>query len=181
MGSISSEQTEMLRSPIFYLWMLVIVATLGLSVFGRSIQYWVRDNFGYTVAAWIIALSLLFTIILLIRYLRQLAGQVPYWNLAWFLVLFLLVPLLLDRVEERLHFLTFGAFGALSLLLFSPRTAILLCLAFSAGDEVLQYYLPDRVGDIRDVAMNSLASLAAALFVWLNIHHHNEQTGNGLG
>lgn len=92
----------------------------------------------------------------------------------WFMPLFLIVPMLLERVEERLHFLTFGIFGALSILLFSPRLAFIVCLLGSAGDEVLQFYLPDRVGDWRDVAMNSLASLGAAYFVYLSYQINSE-------
>ena len=78
--------------------------------------------------------------------------------------LFLIVPLLLERVEERMHFLTFGLFGALSMALFAPRYAFIICLLGAGGDELLQFYLPDRVGDWRDVAFNALASFGAAIF-----------------
>ena len=54
-------------------------------------------------------------------------------------------------------------------MLFRPRVAFAICIIVSAADELLQYYLPDRVGDWFDVAMNALASVAAAIFIWLTI------------
>jgi VanZ family protein len=87
----------------------------------------------------------------------------------WVAVVFLLLPLFLERVEERLHFLTFGLFGALSMLLFRPRYAFMMSVVFSGADELLQYFLTDRVGDWRDVGMNSLASLSAGMFVWVSM------------
>ncbi len=151
------------------LWLLVALLIPLLSIYGRPVQHWVAANIGYTVAAWIISISLTISIALLINVLSRQSSRLPYYHLMWFLPLFLLFPFMLERVEERVHFLTFGAFGALSLLFFSPLAAFVLCIGFSGTDELLQYYLPDRVGDWRDVGFNSLASLSAALFtgLWL--------------
>ncbi len=95
--------------------------------------------------------------------------SIPYVHLFWFAVVFLVLPLFLERVEERLHFLTFGLFGAFSMLLFKPRYALMMCILFSGADELLQFFLADRVGDWRDVGMNCLASLGAGMFVWITM------------
>jgi len=163
------------RSLLWSSWLLVCVFIGLLSLYGRPLQYWVADSIGYTLAAWIIGLSLL-TIICLFSYsLYRFKLQLPWFHFIWFLPLFLILPLLLERVEERLHFLTFGAFGAISILLFNPRLAFIVCISGAAGDELFQFYLPDRVGDWRDVAMNCLASLGAGYFIYSTVKVNSER------
>ena len=145
-------------------WILTGVTILVLSVIGRSLQYWVAETIGYGLAAWILGLSMLVGIGLLISRVLKDNERPPWVHLVWFVPLFLIVPLFLERVEERMHFLTFGLFGALSMALFAPRYAFIICLLGAGGDELLQLYLPDRVGDWRDVAFNALASFGAAIF-----------------
>ena len=148
-------------------WMANLGLLPVLSIYGRPLQYWVADNIGYEVTAWIIGLTLLVAICSILLWLWRRYQSLPLVHLGWFLPLFLLLPLTLDRVEERVHFLSFGAFGLLSLLVFAPRVAFTLCLLISASDELLQHYLPDRVGDWRDVGFNLLASCSTASFAWL--------------
>lgn len=156
----------MINKPLIrILWLLSGVTILLMSVFGRGLQFWVSDTIGYGIAAWFMGLSMLAVIALLISWLLKNNEHRPWLNLTWFLPLFLIVPLFLERVEERMHFITFGLFGALSMSLFSPRFAYIVCILGAAGDELLQFYLPDRVGDWRDVAFNVLASIGAAIFV----------------
>jgi len=174
----SATSSSRITRWLFGLWLLNVAFIPLLSVFGRPLQYWVAETIGYRAAAWLIGLALFIAIVILLLYLKRLSGQLRYYHLSWFLPLFLIIPLLLERVEERLHFLSFGAFGALSLLLFAPRYAIILCLLFSSADELLQYYLPDRVGDWRDVGFNSLASLSAALFTALSIQTTDRRTND---
>ena len=71
-------------------------------------------------------------------------------------------------IEERVHFIVFGSFGFLSMLVFSPKIAISLCISVSVLDEGLQWFLPDRVGDWFDVSINSLASVAGATFSFIS-------------
>lgn len=70
-------------------------------------------------------------------------------------------------IEERVHFIVFGSFGFLSMLIFSPKIAITVCISISVLDEGLQWYLPDRVGDWFDVGINILASVAGAFFTFI--------------
>ena len=153
------------KALIKFFWLLSGVTILLMSVFGRGLQFWVADTIGYGMAAWIMGLSMLAVIALVIFWLLKNNKPRQWVHLTWFIALFLIVPLFLGRVEERMHFITFGLFGALSMALFPPRYAYLICILGAAGDELLQFYLPDRVGDWRDVAFNAVASIGAAIFV----------------
>lgn len=155
------------KRGLLYSWSAILLSIPLLSVFGRPLQQWVIPNLGYNLIAGLIFFALAAALAGLFQALYRSGDRSAFVHIAWVLPLFLVGPLLLGRVEERLHFLVFGLFGGASMFLYAPRAAFLLCLAVAAGDEVLQYYLPDRVGDWRDVAMNALASVAAALFVWL--------------
>lgn len=159
-------------------WFCALVSIPVLSIFGRKLQFWVADTVGYTVAAWVIGIALFMCVSLLLVYVSSKRMPVHSFHLVWFVGVFLILPFFLDRVEERLHFLTFGFYGALSMFLFKPKLAILLCLLLSGGDELLQLYLSDRVGDWRDVAMNALASLSAGLFTWLHFVRSNDVMGD---
>lgn len=154
------------RTHLWFYWISVSTAIVLLSVYGRPLQYLVADSIGYTVAAWIIGLTLLMTISLFLYALKKYEVKLSWFHIVLLCILFLVLPLFLERVEERLHFLTFGLFGVVSLLLFSPRFAFTVCILGAAGDELLQLYLPDRVGDLRDVAMNCVASMGAAYVVY---------------
>ncbi|MDT8420478.1 MAG: VanZ family protein [Desulfuromonadales bacterium] len=156
-----------LKTDILFLaWMMILLFIPLLSANGRFLQSWVVTVLGYPLAAVIISTALAVTVAGLLWLLHKQGLGLPVKHLLWMLPLFLCAPLLLHRVEERLHFLVFGIFGALSMLVYRPRRAFAFCLAVAFGDELLQYFLPDRVGDWRDVTVNSVASLAAAFFVW---------------
>ena len=92
----------------------------------------------------------------LVQQVRQ-GGYRRLWHLSWALALFGLLPLTLPAVEERLHFLVFGAFGLASGRAFPIWLALLLGTTAAGLDELLQWALPDRVGDWRDVGFNLLA------------------------
>jgi hypothetical protein len=75
---------------------------------------------------------------------------------------------LLEKPEERVHFLEYGVLGFLLVRACARGgrgVAAALFLAVLAGtvDEFIQLLLPDRVGDMRDVAMNAGGG---ALGVW---------------
>lgn len=157
------------RGLIIIFWLLSGVTIVLMSIFGRSLQLWVVDTLGYSMLAWIMGLSMLVVIGVLVFWLSTNNDRPPWLHLAWFLPLFLILPLFLGRVEERMHFISFGLFGALSMLLFAPRHAYIICILVASGDELLQLFLPDRVADWRDIAFNALASFGAALFVYTSV------------
>ena len=71
--------------------------------------------------------------------------------------LFVGVPLMLPTVEERLHFIVFGLFGYMSVPNWGAFKAVYICKLTGMLDEILQWMLPDRVGDWRDVWFNWIA------------------------
>ncbi len=151
------------------LWLINLMGILGLSIFGRRIQHWLADLVGYSTIAWLIGSILLGLIVAYLNWLKPRLESIPWFHLCWFLALFLLGPFYFERVEERFHFISFGLFGVLSILIFSHRVAFLCCLGISMGDEVLQHFLVDRVGAWADVWLNMTASVAAAWFVLLTL------------
>jgi len=80
--------------------------------------------------------------------------------------------------EERIHLLEYGLLGYLSFGLVrtgevSPieRFGVPLLFGILVGgcDELLQFYLPDRVGDFRDIVFNSLGTIwGVALWAVIN-------------
>ena len=157
-------------------WLFNLIGIFSLSVFGRRLQYWAADQVGYTTIAWFIGITLLSLILAYLYWLKSHLKSFPWFHLCWFLSLFLLGPFYYERIEERLHFLSFGLFGAFSILLFSPRIAVLWCLGISVSDEVLQHFLDDRVGDLADVLLNSIASLGAALFLQVTLNKSSSRS-----
>ncbi len=89
-------------------------------------------------------------------------GAQVFWHLLWLIPLYVIFPMSLPIVEERLHFILFGAFGFVSLRLWRLLPGLLVCCLAAGGDELLQWFLPSRVGDWRDVGFNLLACLGGA-------------------
>jgi VanZ like family len=98
----------------------------------------------------------------------------------WFLTAKALVPLgalliaalQVNIPEERFHFLEYGLLGILvvktcrSPTLILAGAAALFVAAVGAGDELIQWALPNRVGDWRDVGMNVFAGVMG---VWIGV------------
>ncbi len=140
-----------------------------LSVYGRPLQRMVKTYVPTTGLALFFGTVSLLLLAALITWFRAQGKPARAWHLAWLIPLFLLLPLTLPLVEERLHFVVFGAFGFFSMLLFPPPVAVLVSLAASGLDEALQWVLPDRVGDWRDVGFNAIASLGGATAAFAGI------------
>ena len=71
--------------------------------------------------------------------------------------------------SEKIHFVEYGALGILVFRTI-PSGLNYLILAFlfialvGAGDELIQWYLPNRVGDMRDVYLNAMSGF---LGLWI--------------
>ncbi|MCD4779083.1 MAG: VanZ family protein [Candidatus Omnitrophica bacterium] len=100
------------------------------------------------------------------------------------IVLFLLVLTVyalscyfLKQPEERLHFIEYGlltlfCFNALRFHFSSKGLYVLswtLVTIFGYGDEVIQYYLPNRYFQWKDVGLNSLSAMLAVALILLII------------
>jgi len=65
----------------------------------------------------------------------------------------------IEKPAERIHFLEYGILGVLIFKATGKGTkqnifAIILLVIIAVIDELIQYVLPNRVGDIRDIVMN---------------------------
>jgi len=148
-------------------WLLLLCTIPLLSIYGRRLQAFSREHLNTDILAWVIAVpTLLLAVIFLLDQARR-YGYHRLWHLVWAVALFGILPLTLNAVEERLHFLVFGAFGLVTGRTFTGKTGLLLGISAAGLDELLQWALPDRVGDWRDVGFNLLSVLGGLLLAKL--------------
>lgn len=84
-----------------------------------------------------------------------------------------------DSPEEALHFVQYGILAVLVLRAVSVRaesrnpsaylTAAAVCVLIGAGDEILQWLVPERFFDFRDIGLNAVASLGVLVAIRLGI------------
>ena len=149
------------------LWISNILAILSLSYWGRDLQGLLMENFNRAELAGIIFSAFIFFVGLIYYLLYYQQNPTPPLLLTlFFLACFLVLPFALETIEERTHILLFASLGILLARRFKFHIALLTALAVGAGDEVFQYFLPNRVGDIRDVLFNWTSALTGLLFFY---------------
>jgi VanZ family protein len=181
MGVISGLTRRELR-----LW----AAVLGWVVLIYATLYYVRAPIEYLrernlLRLTVAALFLLAVAAVLTHTLRRRPGWREISVLAVFAAAYLYVLWRTERPEEKLHFLEYGVLGGLIYAAFLehsrplrapgsivrreplwiPPAAILLASAFGWGDEGIQYLLPNRVYELRDVGLNVAAAVLAVAAV----------------
>ena len=149
-----------------FIWLYVLATYLTLPVMRDVLNFlksWVgRDTIGHGMSA--------------VLFIGALILLVMAARLGWRVSLQLLLPLALlltvawqmNIPEERFHFFQYGLLGLLvvrsckrehwSMLI----KACLFVTAVGIGDELIQAVLPNRVGDLRDVGMNTFAGVLGA-------------------
>lgn len=151
------------RPAILAAWAASLVGIVLLSVYGRGVQRLVASSLAEGRHTAVVAL-LVAAAIATVAAAGWARGRDGALRAA------LLVPLLgiglwlVPLPEERIHFLVFGVFGALTFAAFAEWRAAAVAIAIAVGDEVLQAALPDRYFDVRDIAINSASALAGG---WL--------------
>lgn len=138
---------------------LNVALIVALSVWGRPLlavilQTLSRNTLGVTLQG--LALGVLGGLAVWL-YAEQ--GPRGLLHLLWLLPVGALLELSQQTLEERIHIPLFGVLGFLAARLWPPGRAILLGLGVAGGDELLQAWLPDRVGEWRDAAVNGAAVL----------------------
>ena len=79
----------------------------------------------------------------------------------------------LELAEERVHIVLFGILGFLAYTDLRKQSnhtllrAILFCTFIATIDETVQYFLPYRVGDLRDVLFGGIGSIWGILIAWV--------------
>lgn len=161
------------------LWLLaglLLLLTWSTLYVARSVTTWLRDHNLLTVTMALMTVSLVAAVLWDLR--RSRAGWRGWAVLAAVaLVLAALAPVLTGP-EEAMHFVQYGLFGGLAYGALRERrraaaghlspplrhpalVAILLTALAGWGDEGIQYLLPNRYYDLRDVAFNAGAGVLA--------------------
>lgn len=165
-------KTQFFKTPhitLIIAWSLSLIAIPLLSINGRALQAYIGNNYSsQQLALFLGAILLLLSFKAVLLQIKN-HGTKRLWHLLWFIPLFVVFPYYMPIIEERLHFIVFGLYGYLSMLVLPRTTAYIACLVLGMGDELLQWFLPDRVGDWRDVQFNLLAAFAATLFAQLSL------------
>lgn len=170
--SLKKQKAKIRDWGIVFFYTLVIYISLPLlpSLWGKFASY--AGNFTNYVVAVILGLIGIFIIFYLI------AKRKDTRNFIWLAILAFAYALGLNRLKlpvERIHFIEYGllsvfVFRALrhsihdkSIYLWSG--IIVFCLGFL--DEGIQYVLPNRVYDTRDVIVNGVAGVLGLLLIGL--------------
>ncbi len=151
-------------------WFFSALCILCLSALGRPLQHWAFREVGEFGVA-VLTGFLLFALGAVAIYWQEKqgvkrGGMKPLLTSLTLVVALVVITVALPQTEERLHFVTFGVFGFFSKKLLPVWLAILAIVILSAGDELFQAWLPDRVGDWRDVVINIMAGVLGSGFAW---------------
>jgi len=147
------------------LWTVNLAAIPAFSLFGRPVQRYLAETIGRPAIAWILGASVLLLLLAAGAALVRKAGPAGLLHLLWMTLLAAALMYYVRQYPARWwHIPLFGGFGFLSVRLFSTRTGTEIVLAFAFLDEVLQHFLPDRVGDIDDMVINALCAGSGIIF-----------------
>jgi len=155
-------RTHQTHYKVSWLFLLAFIPLLSYS--GRSLQNILNqiiteDDLGLLLVILMVAIVLIAG-----RWLNQKNPSKLWRTQFWFVPLFVIIPLMLPITIERVHFIVFGIFGFVSLLLWNRVPGLIICGLMAGMDEVFQWWLPDRVGDLRDVLINMIAVYGGAMF-----------------
>jgi hypothetical protein len=146
-------------------WLVIVVLIVLLSLFGRDIQLLLItriDSIYIAGSVFIVLFGILFA---LWRKRRRYHIQKRTFLATTALLLggIAAVQLRYLMPAEAVHFLVFSWLGWVSTTVFGPLNAVVAVVSVAFGDELLQYYLPSRVGDIHDVIINLLSGFIGIL------------------
>ena len=141
------------------LWIFNIVLIFSLSVTGRDLLRWSQCCIDSAQIAWVLCFGFLALLSVVIYFLLQRSRSHTLRLLLPLGIVFIGFPFLIPTVEERLHLLLFSCLGFLCAHSLRGGFALAVALMCGVGDEVLQHFLVDRVGDWRDVLFNCGSAL----------------------
>ena len=170
------------REPRMVSWLLVILWALAIYVtifFGRAIQSYVTGRWGAGAFVLIVGASLLVGLLFAVGWMMRRDARST--ALAWFILIVIVFAYaagtyhLRHNPEEAVHFVEYGVLGLLvyRALTHTVRdrsiflTAAVITACFGAVDECIQWLVPRRYFDYRDIWINVIGSslmLAALAF-----------------
>ncbi len=168
-----------------WLWVGLGITAIFLVVpTARAIQNfvssrWSRSAFGYAVLTAIAAAFLVILFVLVSR-LKIRSPSNYIWLIATATAYIFFTLRLWRNPEEAVHFIEYGILGYLlyRALRFSVRDQSLYLAAFLIGslvgifDEILQWAMPNRYWDFRDVGLNALAAGLVQVGIGKGIRPH---------
>ncbi|MBK18239.1 MAG: hypothetical protein CMM52_05315 [Rhodospirillaceae bacterium] len=159
------------REPVWVSWLYVALcaATIFATVpFGRLLTDYINEYFDDWIFIALVVVVFVLTIAAIVRFLILNRGA-TFWSYFWLAVISIIfcsyAYSLRDNAVETLHFIEYGLLGVLIYRALSHRVRDLsiypatLCIGFVIGvlDEGIQWMTPQRVWDMRDIALNSTA------------------------
>lgn len=174
---MSLEKYNRINSRIVF-WCLVTVWIPVFSLCGRELQHMIASDIDRDVLKWILSVMIVAVIGFWAVLLWQAKGGKGLIHLIWIIAIALAIMKTSSQIEEWVHFSLFGIFGLITLLTYKWHWGLMLCLLVGAGDELFQWWLPDRVGDIYDVGMNLLACLCGGVVALILKSKNNNNFAN---
>lgn len=150
----------------FAAWTLAILVSVPLV---RPFQKWVAAQVGASVFGWVtlagLAAASVAAVLLMRRNRRTWRWPALLWLGGTAAVLVAWTAHLWARPEEAVHFLEYGALGVFAWLALRHHledagvhlAATALVSLVGLGDEILQWVVPSRIWDLRDVVLNACA------------------------
>ncbi len=156
------------------LWFLIIFYVIFIYLtltWMRRVVTFLYESLGRDRLSLLINLSLLLGVSLILYVLKRVNPNFSLKRSIWvFGVIFAGVLILLFIApEERIHLFEYGLLGFLCMRAIGGTSvgsflkAISVVLIVGVGDEIIQYVLPMRVGDIRDVLLNVVCGVPGTM------------------
>jgi len=133
--------------------------------FSRNILMKLYSLIGPSGLNFIVLMFFVFIVIFVYFLSAHLSSKLCFLVVILTFLLFIGSFLFLQRPEERIHLIEYGFLGFLLFRLFDSSfrfsffIALFLVLLFGILDEIIQFFLPNRVGDLKDVIVNFLGGL----------------------
>ena len=155
-------------------WIFVGALIPVMSFFVRPLQRFISDRLDGGDMSLVMGAALVITAGASLAWMARRRSKKVLWHGLWLVAVMLVITQLVPNATEWIHFILFGLFGLFTTRLWSAAAAVAICLAVSGGDELFQWVLPDRVGDLRDVAMNIAACLLGAAVALIGGEAHED-------
>ncbi len=169
------------KKSAYLAWLLVILCSLAIFStvpIARSIQRYVSDRWGRQLFGYFVLIVLAIGCVSLLYYLFIYLRIRSFSKYAWLILITCIYVYftlqLWQKAEEAIHFLEYGllsffVFKALSIHIRDRSiyfTAALICLLIGIFDEIIQWMVPERFWDFRDVWLNGLSGGLLQLAIW---------------
>lgn len=165
-----------------WIWVILCSFFIFLTIpFARGIQRFVYNAFGkelFTYTILIIVLIAFIALLYLFIFRLRIRRFSQYIWLAASAALYSYFTIKLkEHPEEAFHFLEYGVLSYLFFIALSKRvhdhsiyiTSISFVLLIGVLDEFIQWMMPERFWDIRDVGLNTLSAAISMLGLWRGI------------